>query len=94
MHPYLGPVRKPVPVLGQRQVIVGLDHVLERGLGLIPYHGSGPAPHRPGLQPALGLGRLHPAIHARASDREPSCDYLARLPSLQRRRNHTPAQIA
>ena len=63
-----------------RQVIVGLDHVLERGLGLIPYHGPGPAPHRPGLQPPSVWGSP-PAIHARASDREPSCDYLARRPS-------------
>ena len=59
MHPHPGLVRKPVPVLGQGQVVGVFDQVLERGLDLIPYHGPGPAPHRPGLQPALDL--LHRA---------------------------------
>ena len=91
--PHPGLVRKPVPVLGQSEMVGGQDQAPERGLGLLADHGLGPALHRLRLEPAFPARRLDPAVHARAPDREPPGHRLTRLAAFHRR-DHAPAQIA
>ena len=75
-------------------MVLGLDQVLERSLGLVPDHGPRRAPHRLRLEPALGLGGLDPPVHTRAPHHEPARNLIPRLAIFQRRHHHAPAQIA
>jgi hypothetical protein len=83
-----------VPVLDQAQVVVRLDQALERSRAFLADRRLRAAAHRLGLKPAFGSGRLDPAVHGRAADREAPGDLVPRLAALQRRRDHAAAQIA
>src|SRR4051812_26850423 len=81
VDPHAGPLRQPVPTLGQGQVVRLAEHAEERGRHLAADLRLGAAAHPLGGPPSLVTGRRRPAVRRRAADREPPPRASHPLPS-------------